>query len=198
MTTVPQKLKPETPFVCRNGHKHTESLGGVGLLVGRKRKLADNPDDNMEILVRKKFDLSIPEPPSWYAMPSSHRECGESPEDTVSRAVLVEMGLPRDSFHFSDEDTHTTLDFGSKATIVLATPAKKMGPDVGHHFGHHYTWILVSEIPKLEICPGFGIGNKYLRTLLESLPQRPKKSLLEKLSCSYLDRIRSRVLINTV
>ncbi|KAI2625236.1 hypothetical protein GGS21DRAFT_493723 [Xylaria nigripes] len=175
-------------FVCKQGCLHTDSPGSTGLLVAQKRRSADG---ELEIIVRLKHNLLYPEPPKWHALPIAQRLRGEAPDACAMRAADIEMGLGRESFHFRDQDIRQVQGCVS---VVLATPAKKMGPCVGHYEESLYTWVPVSEIIELEVGEGCKIGNSDLRALLELLPPPKTRGIMQKLKRALTsgERMRKR------
>ncbi|KAI8629391.1 hypothetical protein F5Y19DRAFT_475379 [Xylariaceae sp. FL1651] len=161
------------PLICNKGHVHPHPLGGVALLLCRKRKNADK----YELLVRYKYDLSKPEPPRWLIVPNAVRNCGESAEECALRAAGVELGLTRNAFNLRGDWWSGKVGYTEIAT-VLATPRIKMGDRVGHHDTFDFHWVPVEEVEQVEIFPGIYINNTGLMDQVLSLAEDEKKSVL--------------------
>ncbi|KAI3331931.1 hypothetical protein HD806DRAFT_529702 [Xylariaceae sp. AK1471] len=176
----PSTSKEKTTFVCDKGHVHSYPLGGAGLLIYRKRKYTPS----WELLVTKKFDLSKPEPPSWYATPNTSRLCEEPVEKCIQRALDIETGLGPEYFDFVD-DYYEQEDGPTESFLVLATPKKSLGSRVGHRHGPDYIWILLSDVESLEIFPGSTLNNEDVTTIVASASKPDKKGVLSTLKRAF-------------
>jgi hypothetical protein len=172
----------KSTFVCDKGHEHPHPLGGAGLLVFRKRK--NTTSGSLKLLVTKKFDLSKPEPPSWYAIPHASRLCCEPVAECIRRALDVETGLGPETFDFDDE--YYEQDDGPAASfLVLATPGKSLGSRLGVHNGRDYVWMLLSDIQYLEIFPGTALYEEDLTRIVMSASKPGKKGVLSTLKRAF-------------
>ncbi|KAI1436292.1 hypothetical protein GGR50DRAFT_239207 [Xylaria sp. CBS 124048] len=168
----------EIRLVLEDDSEDLKSPSSTGLFLGRPQKLADG---EIEILVRKKRDICSPETPAWYAIPFAYR-FDESEEECALRASFAEIGLERKSFYLG---LHVPVGIDGSArdnTVVLATPAKKMGPEVGYHTGPSYAFVLASKVGRLEVANGVFVDGKRVRELAALLPEyRRKMGVLPKI-----------------